>query len=83
VALTPRLFELLQRDPSHGLVLALQGYMLIGGPEWLDAHAAAVVAALAPPLLSCEPAAERALLAAAAGLDIAVQMRCGGKGWRV
>jgi hypothetical protein len=35
-----------------------------------------VVAALAPSLLSVESGSERTLLAAAAGLDIAVQMRC-------
>ena len=75
-ALAPRLFELLSRDPSQGLILALQGYLLIGGPDWVEAHACAIVAALAPPLLSVESGgAERALLAAAAGLDIAVQTR--------
>lgn len=73
-ALAPRLFQLISRDPSVGLVLALQGYILIGGPAWLEPHAAAVVAALTPTLLSVEPTAERALLASAAALDLAVQM---------
>ena len=76
-ALTPRLFDLLHADPRSSLILVCQGYILVGAAPWLAAHAQQIANVLAPPLLSTEPGAETALLAACAGLDMAVQLQPG------
>ena len=73
-ALTPRLFDLVHRDPRSTLILVCQGYILVGGSAWTATHAGAIASALAPPLLSTEPGAETALMAACAALDMACQL---------
>ena len=73
-ALTPRLFDLVHRDPRSTLILVCQGYILVGGGAWTATHAGAIASAMAPPLLSTEPGAETALLAACAALDMACQL---------
>ena len=74
LALTPRLLDLLRRDPSTPLVLVCQGYILVGGADWTRQHCADMVAALTPPLLATEPSAEDALLASSAACEMSLQV---------
>lgn len=54
-------------------VLALQGYILIGGRQWVEQQAAAVGAVLSPLLLLTDRDAEGVVLASAAAADICLQ----------
>lgn len=75
LGLQQRLFDVLRGDPSQMAVLALQGYILIGGRPWVEQHAAAAAAVLGPLLLLTDRDLEGVVLASAAAVEISIQTR--------